>query len=127
MNIPENLLYTKEHEWVKFEENKVIIGITDYAQNSLGDITFVELPEEGGQAKKGERIVTIESVKSVSDVYSPVDGEVEKVNEEVEETPETINESPFDKGWLCTIKADSPDKSGLMSPEEYKNYIESLE
>ncbi len=127
MNIPEGLLYTKEHEWVKVEGDTAIMGITDYAQNSLGDITFIELPEKGAESKQSEAIATVESVKAASDVYAPLSGTVEKVNEALADAPELVNQSPYDKGWFVEIKIkDLREKDALMDVSDYKNYVEGL-
>ncbi|TKJ41785.1 glycine cleavage system protein H [candidate division LCP-89 bacterium B3_LCP] len=125
MNIPAELLYTKEHEWVKFEDDVATIGITDYAQGELGDIVFVELPQVGDTIRKGETFGTIEAVKAVSDLYSPLDGEVLEVNSSLEDAPETINSSPYEDGWMLKIQiTESVQKNDLLSADEYKKIID---
>ena len=125
MNIPENLLYTSEHEWAKIERDTVIVGITDYAQQSLGDIVYVELPDVGTELKKGVEFASIESVKAVSDIFSPVSGEVIEVNEEISDHPEYINQSPYDKGWIIKVKMSNPDElKELMNSTQYKELVE---
>ena len=103
MNIPENLLYTNEHEWVFYKSSDVIVGITDYAQSQLGDIIFVELPEVGTSLKSGEVFGEIEAVKTVSELYAPISGIVLSINEKLEATPEKVNISPYNEGWLIKI------------------------
>jgi len=103
-NIPAELKYTKDHEWVKQDGENVIIGITDYAQGSLGDLVYVELPAIGRVVKQGEACVVVESCKAASDVYAPISGEVVAINDTVVATPETINQNPYDAGWLIKIK-----------------------
>ncbi len=118
------LLFTKEHEWVLVEGNIARVGITDYAQNELGDVVFVDLPAEGDTVEEGEGFAVVESVKAVSDVYSPVSGTVVKVNEELESSPELINESPLDKGWIAEIEiAEGTQLDDLMNAEEYQAFI----
>jgi len=120
--------YTKTHEWVSVEDGIVVVGITRYAQEKLGDVVFVELPEVGKKVKKGEVLCTIESVKAASDVYAPVSGEVEGVNEELDQKPELVNEDPEGKGWIARIKFD--DESELedtMDENEYREFCEKEE
>lgn len=127
MQAPEDLLYTKEHEWVRVKGKTATIGITDHAQGALGDITFVDLPKPGAAVEQFKQYATVESVKAASDVYSPVSGKVVKVNEELSAHPELINSSPYDNGYFAVV--DMPgDKapSGLMSAAEYKKYVEGL-
>ena len=120
MENPKELKYTKEHEWIKVENDAATIGITDFAQEALTDIVFVELPEIGKKVEQLKTVATIESVKSVSDIYSPVSGEVIEVNEQLKEHPEIINNDPYGKGWLFKIKlADKNELNKLMSSEEY--------
>jgi len=128
MNIQENLLYTREHEWVKIEEEGAIIGITDYAQSSLGDVTFVELPEVGKELIQFKPFSVVESVKAASDVYAPLSGVVTEVNESLKDSPELINRSPYNEGWFVKIKVkDINEKDNLMTAEDYKKYLEALE
>lgn len=126
MEIPKELLYTEEHEWILFDDsaNTATIGITDYAQGELGDIVFVELPTVGDEVKQMDPFGTIEAVKAVSDLFSPVTGEVVEVNALLQDQPELINQDPYDKGWMIKIKiADSSELSSLMSADDYKNHI----
>ena len=121
----ENLLYTETHEWIKVEGNIATIGITDYAQNELGDIVYVDLPSVNNEVVKGEPFGTIEAVKAVEDMNSPVSGKIVEVNDELDGTPELINSSAFEKGWI--IKVDLSDKSeleSLLDAEAYKKIIE---
>ena len=123
---PEELKYTDQHEWTRIESDSATIGITDYAQQSLGDIVYVELPEIGTEVKKGEEFGTIESVKAASDTYSPLTGEVTEINEDLQEHPEYINQSPYDKGWIIKIKIkDSSEINDLMNSHQYQEYIKS--
>ena len=122
--LPEDLKYTKEHEWIKFEGDFILIGITDYAQGELGDIVFVELPSVGETFSENDTIGTIEAVKTVADIYCPVDGEVVELNTEIENSPELINSSPYNDGWLIKLKV-SPDskKDHLLTHEQYREII----
>jgi glycine cleavage system H protein len=122
LNIPEDLQYTKSHEWVRIEGDTATIGITDHAQDELGDIVFVELPEEGDAFDAGESFGTVESVKAVSDLYAPVGGEVVEVNTALEDAPENINEDPYGEGWI--VKLRTTDEADLLSPEEYEKVVE---
>ena len=127
MNIPDNLLYTKDHEWVKIEGDNATIGITDYAQAALGDITFVDVPKVGSKVKQSEWCATVESVKAASDVYAPLTGEVIKANTELANHPELVNKSAYGSGWFARIKvADLSEKSKLMIPVQYKEYVQGL-
>jgi glycine cleavage system H protein len=128
MEIIEHYLYTKEHEWINIEENIGTVGITDYAQSALGDITFVELPQEDLEVEQFEEFVSVESVKAASDIFSPMSGRVVEVNSKLEDNPGTINKHCYSKGWLVKIEIASMDEtSNLMTAEEYENYLESLE
>ncbi|WP_338469628.1 glycine cleavage system protein GcvH [Niallia sp. XMNu-256] len=120
-----NLLYSKDHEWVQqLEGNRVRIGISDYAQNSLGDIVFVENPEEGDDVTANEAMGSIESVKAVSDLVSPVSGSVVLVNEELEDAPQTVNEQPLEAGWLVEVELSNTEElKSLMSEEEYLAFV----
>ena len=122
MNIPEDLQYTNSHEWVRIEGDTATIGITDHAQDELGDVVFVELPEEGATFDAGESFGTVESVKAVSDLYTPVGGEVVEVNSALEDAPENINEDPYGEGWI--VKLRTTDGADLLSPEEYEKVVE---
>lgn len=120
-----NIKYTEDHDWLRKEDHGVRVGITDHAQNELGDIVFVELPAVGDEYAKGEEMVVIESVKSVSDVEAPVAGTVEEVNESLEGEPEKINESPTDEGWLVKLDMKDEDQfSSLLDESEYKDLLE---
>ena len=116
--------YTKEHEWIDVTDNSAIIGITDFAQGELGDIIFVELPSPGDQFSKGDSIGTLEAVKTIADIYVPVDCEIVSINSALEDNPELINKNPFNKGWIAEVKVlnlEQCDK--LLSLEEYENFI----
>jgi glycine cleavage system H protein len=120
MNFPENLRYSKDHEWTVMEGDTVKIGISDYAQAKLGDIVFVELPEVGDRFSKSDEFGTVESVKAVSSLYMPLGGEIVAVNDALEDTPEAINESCYDKGWIITVKPnDAAELNGLMTSADY--------
>ena len=124
MNIPENLLYTKDHEWVRIENDKLFVGITEYAQEQLGDITYVELPELGKTFQCGDDLAVIESVKAASDVFAPVSGVVDSVNEQLDDSPEKINQSPYEEGFICSLKDfDTTELEKLMSAENYKKIL----
>lgn len=123
MEIREGLLYAKSHEWVKEEGEEMVIGLTDYAQSELGDLVFVNLPEEGDELTVGEAFADVESVKAVSDVYAPVAGTVSEINEELLDAPEKINEAPYE-AWLVRVK-DVTEKEALLSAEEYQTFVES--
>lgn len=123
MELREELLYSKSHEWVKEEGEEMVIGLTDYAQSELGDLVFVNLPEEGDELTVGEAFADVESVKAVSDVYAPVAGTVSEINEELLDTPEKINEAPYE-AWLVRVK-DVTEKEALLSAEEYQTFVES--
>lgn len=126
MNHPKELLYSKSHEWVKFlDDTTALIGLTDYAQDALGDLVFVNLPEQGDEVTAGEAFADVESVKAVSDVFSPVTGNVAEVNEELLDAPESINESPYD-AWFIKVEGVSG-QDDLMSASEYEAYIKTLE
>jgi glycine cleavage system H protein len=122
LNIPEDLRYTESHEWVRMEGDTATIGITDYAQDELGDVVFIELPEEGDAFGAGESFGTVESVKAVSDLYTPVSGEVVEVNSALEDAPENINEDPYGEGWIVRLR--TTDEADLLSPEEYEKVVE---
>ena len=122
MNIPEDLQYTESHEWVRIEGDTATIGITDHAQDELGDVVFVELPDEGTTFDAGESFGTVESVKAVSDLYAPVGGEVVEVNSALEDAPENINEDPYGEGWIAKLR--TTDEADLLSPEEYEKVVE---
>ncbi|MBU0571254.1 MAG: glycine cleavage system protein GcvH [Candidatus Omnitrophica bacterium] len=125
--VPEELKYTKEHEWVKIDGETALIGITDHAQSELGDITFIELPVQAKQVKRGESVATVESVKAASDVYSPISGEIVEVNGLLEDAPETINLSPYENGWIFQIKiSDGGEVETMMDAAAYEEYLGTL-
>ncbi|MCP3032819.1 glycine cleavage system protein GcvH [Halobacillus sp. A1] len=125
MSLPKDLLYSEEHEWVKKEGEKVRIGITDFAQSELGDIVFVELPEEGDTVEADEPFGSVESVKTVSELYAPVTGKVVEVNEELEDSPEFVNESPYEKAWMIVVEPnDTSELDELMSAADYEEMID---
>lgn len=120
MALPKDLKYSEDHEWVKVDGNTVTIGITDFAQGELGDIVFVELPEEGDEMTKGESFGSVESVKTVSELYAPLNGTITEVNEELEDSPELVNESPFEEAWMVKIElADTSQLDDLLDADAY--------
>ena len=124
MNTPNELRYTKEHEWVKVEENTAVIGITDFAQNELGDIVFVELPEVGDEVSLDQPFGSVESVKTVSELYAPVSGTVVAVNEELSDSPELVNESPYETAWMIKVELSNPSEvEQLLTVEAYTESI----
>ena len=124
MNFPENLKYTKDHEWIQIDGDTGIVGITDYAQGELGDVVFVELPAVGKMVKAHDSFGTIEAVKAVSDLYAPVSGSIVALNSELEKTPEIVNKDPYGKGWMVKIKISSPSEvAGLLSAAAYKQLV----
>ena len=123
----EKLMYTKEHEWLLLDGDTATIGITDYAQDELGDIVFAELPTVGDNVAAGDSPVTLESVKAVSSVYSPFSGVVLEVNGKLEDEPEIINSSPLEEGWIYKLKISSRDNEELLNLEEYNEYLKSLD
>ena len=126
MNLPENLKYTKEHEWVRVEENIVSVGITDFAQGELGDIVFVEIETEGEELAKGHTFGTVEAVKTVSDLFMPVGGKVLEFNTALEDEPELINKDPYGKGWMIKIEmSDAADLDDLMDADAYQAMLEA--
>ena len=128
MNIEKGLMYSKDHEWVRVEGNRAFIGITEYAQNALGDIVFVELPEIGIELKAGDTLGVVESVTSASDIYTPVSGKVVEVNEDLTKNPENLNKDPY-KSWIAAIESDdfSSDLDNLMDAAEYEEYCSKEE
>ena len=125
MNTPEELQYTKEHEWLSIEGDIATIGITDFAQKELGDVVYVELPDEGETFKEGESFGSVESVKAVSEIYMPLSGTVTEVNEVLADSPEEVNNSPYGDGWMIRIKiADESRIDLLLSSDEYITYVE---
>jgi glycine cleavage system H protein len=124
MNLPENLHYTKDHEWVRVEGDHAIIGITDFAQKELGDIVYVDIDSKGKTVGQHEVFGTVEAVKTVSDLFMPVSGEVLEVNPTLDGSPELVNSEPYENGWMIKVKMSNPDEiSGLMSVEAYKSLI----
>ena len=124
MSTPKNLFYTKEHEWADFKDEKIIIGITDYAQSQLGDVIFIEFPDVGDEFNSGDVFGEVEAVKTVSELYIPLSGTIIAVNDDLEDAPDNVNLDPYGKGWLIKISAkDINDKKKLLSSEEYKKII----
>jgi glycine cleavage system H protein len=121
---PENFRYSKEHEWILMVGDAATVGITDHAQEELGDIVYVDLPKPGARVEQGKSLGSVESVKAVSDVYSPVTGDIAEVNQALADAPETLNTDPHGAGWLVKIKISSPaELDSLMSAEDYRNYV----
>ena len=125
MDFQESLLYTKEHEWVKVEDNKATVGITDYAQKELGDIVFVELPAINEELEQSKRFGVVESVKTVSDLFSPLSGKIIEINKILETEPELVNASPFEKGWMLKLEIkDKEEIKDLLSVADYKKFVD---
>tara|TARA_B100000575_G_scaffold83920_1_gene66087 strand:+ start:19672 stop:20055 length:384 start_codon:yes stop_codon:yes gene_type:complete len=123
--VPDELLYTKEHEWIRIEEGSVVIGVTDYAQDALTDVVWVELPEIGAVVGSMESFASVESVKSVSEIYAPISGEVTEVNESLEDSPEQINEDPYGNGWICKMSiSNASELENLLDGATYRSLIE---
>lgn len=124
-SIPDELKYTKEHEWVRLENDRAVVGITDHAQTELTDVVYVELPAVGSEFSEGEEFAIIESVKAASEIYAPIGGVVAEVNAELEDKPELINEDPYGKGWIVVLEVkDKADIDKLMTSEQYRELIE---
>ena len=124
MNIPKNLKYTKSHEWVRVEGNVAVVGITDHAQHEMTDVVYVETPEVDSRIEAGKECAVVESVKAASDIYAPVTGDVIAVNEELGSAPESLNEDPYNKGWMFKIKMSDPGElNDLLSPDDYVHHI----
>ena len=123
MNIPDNLYYTNNHEWVKIDNGIATIGITDYAQSELGDIIFIEFLDIGTDCKIGDTIGTIEAVKTVADFYSPIKGRIAEINNKLEETPDAVNADPYDAGWIVKLDSFGKDSSTLLSAKEYEKLV----
>jgi glycine cleavage system H protein len=124
MDIPEDLRYSSDHEWARVEGGEVRVGITDYAQDALGDVVFVELPEVGATVKRGDSFAEVESTKSVSEIYAPVSGTVSQVNAELGDNPERLNDDPYGDGWICVLTvADPGEIETLLDPEGYRALI----
>ena len=123
-NTPEDLSYTKDHEWIRAKGNEATVGITDHAQNQLGDVVYVELPKVGDKFETSEPFGSVESVKAVSEIYMPVSGAVTEVNEALNDSPEQVNEDPYGEGWMIRIKVDKPaELDALLTAAEYEDYI----
>ena len=126
MNIPSDLLYSNDHEWVKLEEDIATIGITDFAQQELGDIVYIEIETVGDNLEKEQVFGTVEAVKTVSDLFMPISGEVLEFNTALEDSPETVNYEPYESGWIIKIKIENPSQlKNLLSAEQYKQLIQS--
>lgn len=126
MNLPENLKYTKSHEYLNEEGNKATVGISAYASSELGDVVFIELPEVGKKLNAGDKFGVIESVKSVSDLYTPIGGTITAVNTDLENNPQFVNEDPYGKGWMIKLENLSKDNAELVSANEYKDFVLSI-
>ena len=126
MNIPSDLLYSNDHEWVKLDEDIATIGITDFAQQELGDIVYIEIETVGDNLQKEQVFGTVEAVKTVSDLFMPISGEVIEFNTALEDTPETVNNEPYESGWIIKIKIENPSQlKHLLSAEQYKQLIQA--
>ena len=126
MNVPDGLRYPSDHEWARLEDGKVRVGITDYAQDALGDVVFVQLPEQGATVEGSAVFSEVESTKSVSDIYAPVAGVVVEVNTELADAPQRVNEDPYGEGWICVIEPrDADELAGLLDAEAYRQLISS--
>ncbi len=124
MNFPENVKYTKDHEWIRIEGSEGFIGITDYAQGELGDIVFVDLPKAGAQIQKGQSFGSVEAVKAVSDLYAPVSGTVKEVNKIINDSPDVVNKDPYGEGWMLKVVIDDPKElDSLLDVESYKKLV----
>ena len=125
MQIPDDLRYSSDHEWIRLEDGRARIGITDYAQDALGDVVFVDLPEVGAQVSAGESVSEVESTKSVSDIYAPVAGTVAEVNADLADAPERLNEDPYGEGWIFVLTVDDPEQvDGLLDAAAYRALVE---
>jgi len=125
MNVPSELRYSTDHEWIRQDENTVTIGVTDFAQDSLGDVVFVEVPESGAALALGESFTEVESTKSVSDIYAPVSGTITEVNDALDDQPELLNSDPYGEGWICRIEMSNPSElDALMDADGYRTLTE---
>jgi glycine cleavage system H protein len=125
MTFPEDLQYTPDHEWTRVQGNRVTVGITDFAQDQLGDVVYVELPDVGDVVKKGEAFGVVESTKAVSDLFAPVSGKVVEVNGPLADAPETVNEDPYEEGWMIVVETTSPQElTELMDAATYRKFVE---
>jgi glycine cleavage system H protein len=128
MDFPEDLKYTREHEWARQKGTRIVVGITDFAQDQLGDVVYVELPDIGDPVKKGESFGVVESTKAVSELFAPVTGKVVEVNDPLSDSPETINEDPYEEGWMIAIEpADPKELDALMDVKAYQAFVEEQE
>ena len=126
MNIPDDLKYTKEHEWIRVEGDEIVVGVTDFAQGELGDVVFIELETEGEDLSRGDTFGTIEAVKTVTDLFMPVSGEVLEFNVKLEDDAELVNKDPYGDGWMIRVSIDNPQElENLLTPEQYKELIAS--
>ncbi len=128
MDFPEDLRYTREHEWARKKGNNFVVGITDFAQEQLGDVVYVELPDVGDPVKKGESFGVVESTKAVSELFAPVSGKVVEVNDPLSDAPETVNDDPYEEGWMIVIEpADPKELEALMDAKTYRAFVEEQE
>jgi glycine cleavage system H protein len=126
VNVPDDLRYTSDHEWVRQDGERARVGITDFAQDALGDVVYAQLPAPGSAAVAGQALCELESTKSVSDVYAPLDGTVVEVNEELVDAPQRVNDDPYGEGWICVIEPSSPNAfQGLMDASQYRKLLEA--
>ncbi len=126
--IPEDLYYTKEHTWVKVEENLAVVGITDYGQDQLGTIVYVELPQKGDFVDAGDKVISVESLKATVEIFSPLTGKITDINEELNDEPDLINSEPYTSGWLYELELKDPSEiEDLLTAEDYKTYLEELD
>jgi glycine cleavage system H protein len=125
MHIPENLKYTSDHEWVMIESGRAKVGITDYAQDALGDVVFVDIPEVGKRVTVGETVTEVESTKSVSDIYAPLEGEIIEINSDLDDSPELLNGDPYGEGWIFILELDeAASTDNLLSANEYRELVD---
>ena len=125
MHIPENLKYTSDHEWVMVQNDRAKVGITDYAQDALGDVVFVDIPEVGKRVTVGETVTEVESTKSVSDIYAPLEGEIIEINQDLDDSPELLNEDPYGEGWIFILELnDAASIDNLLSAKEYRELVD---
>ena len=125
MNIPANLQYTNDHEWILISNGKAKVGITDYAQDALGDVVFVDIPEVGKTVTVGETVTEVESTKSVSDIYAPLEGEIVEINEELDDAPELLNTDPYGEGWIFVLQVTANSAANtLLTPDQYRELVE---
>ena len=128
MEFPEDLRYTREHEWARAKGNRIVVGITDFAQDQLGDVVYVELPDVGDPVKKGESFGVVESTKAVSELFAPISGKVVEVNSPLSDAPETINEDPYEEGWMIAIEPSDPKElEALMDAKTYRAFVQEQE